>query len=122
MIRRPPRSTRTDTLFPYTTLFRSQAYQEICGAHFSPAEHPPATIGIKEGGAVGGISFGYCAKKGRGDGFVAGQLCNVTGGPVPVGARTGHWINSSGVLPGRSEELRLGKECVSTGLSSWSPS
>src|SRR3546814_18447930 len=26
MIRRPPRSTRTDTLFPYTTLFRSPAY------------------------------------------------------------------------------------------------
>src|SRR3546814_17306351 len=26
MIRRPPRSTRTDTLFPYTTLFRSHAY------------------------------------------------------------------------------------------------
>src|SRR3546814_10411603 len=25
MIRRPPRSTRTDTLFPYTTLFRSKA-------------------------------------------------------------------------------------------------
>src|SRR3546814_18802119 len=29
MIRRPPRSTRTDTLFPYTTLFRSDhAYPE----------------------------------------------------------------------------------------------
>src|SRR3546814_1528157 len=27
MIRRPPRSTRTDTLFPYTTLFRSQYYR-----------------------------------------------------------------------------------------------
>src|SRR3546814_16408681 len=27
MIRRPPRSTRTDTLFPYTTLFRSLAQQ-----------------------------------------------------------------------------------------------
>src|SRR3546814_3724570 len=26
MIRRPPRSTRTDTLFPYTTLFRSLTY------------------------------------------------------------------------------------------------
>src|SRR3546814_2452846 len=26
MIRRPPRSTRTDTLFPYTTLFRSPPY------------------------------------------------------------------------------------------------
>src|SRR3546814_1855038 len=28
MIRRPPRSTRTDTLFPYTTLFRSQVMDE----------------------------------------------------------------------------------------------
>src|SRR3546814_11012279 len=28
MIRRPPRSTRTDTLFPYTTLFRSRAPEE----------------------------------------------------------------------------------------------
>src|SRR3546814_11929687 len=28
MIRRPPRSTRTDTLFPYTTLFRSYAYSK----------------------------------------------------------------------------------------------
>src|SRR3546814_4695831 len=27
MIRRPPRSTRTDTLFPYTTLFRSASWQ-----------------------------------------------------------------------------------------------
>src|SRR3546814_3566524 len=27
MIRRPPRSTRTDTLFPYTTLFRSRKFQ-----------------------------------------------------------------------------------------------
>src|SRR3546814_13082402 len=27
MIRRPPRSTRTDTLFPYTTLFRSQRHR-----------------------------------------------------------------------------------------------
>src|SRR3546814_6046541 len=30
MIRRPPRSTRTDTLFPYTTLFRSLAFVCIC--------------------------------------------------------------------------------------------
>src|SRR3546814_3108302 len=29
MIRRPPRSTRTDTLFPYTTLFRSPELQPI---------------------------------------------------------------------------------------------
>src|SRR3546814_1489483 len=29
MIRRPPRSTRTDTLFPYTTLFRSAALKDF---------------------------------------------------------------------------------------------
>src|SRR3546814_8920216 len=31
MIRRPPRSTRTDTLFPYTTLFRSQERYVLSG-------------------------------------------------------------------------------------------
>src|SRR3546814_10741562 len=29
MIRRPPRSTRTDTLFPYTTLFRSETWHLV---------------------------------------------------------------------------------------------
>src|SRR3546814_15909643 len=33
MIRRPPRSTRTDTLFPYTTLFRSAAPGRARAAH-----------------------------------------------------------------------------------------
>src|SRR3546814_2794230 len=34
MIRRPPRSTRTDTLFPYTTLFRSvPAQHKACREH-----------------------------------------------------------------------------------------
>src|SRR3546814_15593353 len=31
MIRRPPRSTRTDTLFPYTTLFRSRSLVLLSG-------------------------------------------------------------------------------------------
>src|SRR3546814_9750310 len=35
MIRRPPRSTRTDTLFPYTTLFRSERWRGTC-----PPENP----------------------------------------------------------------------------------
>src|SRR3546814_14853641 len=35
MIRRPPRSTRTDTLFPYTTLFRSHALSSRCGLNVS---------------------------------------------------------------------------------------
>src|SRR3546814_3802706 len=37
MIRRPPRSTRTDTLFPYTTLFRSLALGFIAAAALSAA-------------------------------------------------------------------------------------
>src|SRR3546814_4332257 len=36
MIRRPPRSTRTDTLFPYTTLFRSPAGTTFLGFAGSP--------------------------------------------------------------------------------------
>src|SRR3546814_3331320 len=41
MIRRPPRSTRTDTLFPYTTLFRSVfalAHRALNPDHRSPAK------------------------------------------------------------------------------------
>src|SRR3546814_5393615 len=36
MLRRPPRSTRTDTLFPYTTLFRSRV---AIDAHHGPFVH-----------------------------------------------------------------------------------
>src|SRR3546814_21046613 len=41
MIRRPPRSTRTDTLFPYTTLFRSTVI-DLLDKLFSPTA--PADI------------------------------------------------------------------------------
>src|SRR3546814_12861587 len=43
MIRRPPRSTRTDTLFPYTTLFRSAAREAATrgpGRHAGRAATP----------------------------------------------------------------------------------
>src|SRR3546814_16117278 len=36
MIRRPPRSTRTDTLFPYTTLFRSLGLRGVVIRRFDP--------------------------------------------------------------------------------------
>src|SRR3546814_8518126 len=45
MIRRPPRSTRTDTLFPYTTLFRSVLphveRREVEAEHLDRADQPP---------------------------------------------------------------------------------
>src|SRR3546814_15846638 len=42
MIRRPPRSTRTDTLFPYTTLFRSEAAAVAQRCAGDPATRHPA--------------------------------------------------------------------------------
>src|SRR3546814_11043029 len=47
MIRRPPRSTRTDTLFPYTTLFRSQ------GVRILFAENARAVFRLSGTGTVG---------------------------------------------------------------------
>src|SRR3546814_11994546 len=43
MIRRPPRSTRTDTLFPYTTLFRSPALLK----KESALDHTPLSIDVE---------------------------------------------------------------------------
>src|SRR3546814_6466368 len=40
MIRRPPRSTRTDTLFPYTTLFRSFEGGQVTNASFADYKIP----------------------------------------------------------------------------------
>src|SRR3546814_5571821 len=50
MIRRPPRSTRTDTLFPYTTLFRSD---------YLPEGHTDFVFATmaEEWGLVGGIAL-----------------------------------------------------------------
>src|SRR3546814_2214471 len=45
MIRRPPRSTRTDTLFPYTTLFRSE--------HRDPRFARQASLQRRESGSCG---------------------------------------------------------------------
>src|SRR3546814_17249342 len=47
MIRRPPRSTRTDTLFPYTTLFRS-----VPGIDWIVFEAPDLTLPVVDAVAV----------------------------------------------------------------------
>src|SRR3546814_15505007 len=104
MIRRPPRSTRTDTLFPYTTLFRSDA----------------SRITDMRTGAVTAIGAKYLARK----------TSKILG---HVGARgTAYWnvrlldrifdFDEIRVHSRRSEERRVGKECVSTCRSRWSPS
>src|SRR3546814_18748891 len=51
MMRRPPRSTRTDTLFAYTTLFRSsftpQSGSSFAGTPFDPEEGTQYEAGLK---------------------------------------------------------------------------
>src|SRR3546814_20468756 len=121
MIRRPPRSTRPYTLFPYTTLFRSgegnvfvaeseadaQAQagagatltrdSDVLDTWFSSALWPFGTLGWPE------------------DISPPSQ-----GGDQGVGASG----NAASKLARyyRSEERRVGKECVSTCKSRWSPS
>src|SRR3546814_1382184 len=72
MTRRPPRSTRTDTLFPYTTLFRSRR-AEI------PVRHPRRRPDAAAGGAVDRARTGrplqprYRARRPRGAGGVGAE-------------------------------------------------
>src|SRR3546814_13724438 len=61
MIRRPPRSTRTDTLFPYTTLFRSVGRRELPlgavepGARLGQARLCPLDPLLRLAGVVVGV-------------------------------------------------------------------
>src|SRR3546814_8251213 len=61
MIRRPPRSTRTDTLFPYTTLFRSAA------DHQQQRDHALDDEGV-DGRAASVVPAGQPAEGGKGPG------------------------------------------------------
>src|SRR3546814_14083138 len=49
MIRRPPRSTRTDTLFPYTTLFRSRFVEGPAKRVTATADGHACTAGLRIG-------------------------------------------------------------------------
>src|SRR3546814_20957515 len=51
MIRRPPRSTRTDTLFPYTTLFRSRSHKPL---------HSPGVRPEGRSANLGAVRFSRC--------------------------------------------------------------
>src|SRR3546814_5136960 len=82
MIRRPLRSTRTDTLFPYTTLFRSRqlapslAADRIIVAHDGAdiPDNPDEPVASDWPGRSGAIQVGYVGHlyKGRGIEIVAG--------------------------------------------------
>src|SRR3546814_9665695 len=53
MIRRPPRSTRTDTLFPYTTLFRSDQLPQHRGVAVDRADRLATDVGERGQAVIG---------------------------------------------------------------------
>src|SRR3546814_19464029 len=109
MIRRPPRSTRTDTLFPYTTLFQSRR-TGIAGAR---ARHHAAGGENHEAGRVSALGA-RLARDAIGD-VQPDRLRALAETPRRASA------NAPGLSDPRSEERRGGKECVSTCRYRWSP-
>src|SRR3546814_16837833 len=62
MIRRPPRSTRTDTLFPYTTLFRSVLREQVLNA----CRPMLLSAGRRQWSAKGQICYQCCDQSSKG--------------------------------------------------------
>src|SRR3546814_13929076 len=115
MIRRPPRSTRTDTLFPYTTLFRSDiGLVTVLGLEPRPFRDE---VGRE---LVGSLPADDLVERLQRRGII----------PAARGRDRG--LHRAGLLPdrpgelsrrtARSEERRVGKECVSPFISRWCPS
>src|SRR3546814_2766012 len=63
MIRRPPRSTRTDTLFPYTTLFRSAQTPRERLTPPKEVQEPPRDYAPKSPNSPGMLDEHYGLKK-----------------------------------------------------------
>src|SRR3546814_17910014 len=106
MIRRPPRSTRTDTLFPYTTLFRSH------GARVN------RTIAEEINGRTFGIANGEAEKDGAGvpESHLGHLHCVLDA----IAAEIGRATDNLRARP-RWDDRRAGKGWVGTCGFGWSP-
>src|SRR3546814_16575983 len=121
MIRRPPRSTRTDTLFPYTTLFRSaergaaEKARRNIGPQFNRAGGQPRIVRR---------NLRQPRERPQHRRGVGGATANA-GGDRQVLAETDRerpgCAECAGERVDRTEESRVGKERVSTCRSRWSP-
>src|SRR3546814_16555168 len=124
MLRRPPRSTRTDTLFPYTTLFRSIAEEQgslpnawpITPDQVTPA-HPPVAIDRATfAGEIVAVVVARSAAAARD----AAELVDVAYGELPAALDLKESAEDT-VHAHSSEERRAGKEWVSTCRTRLSP-
>src|SRR3546814_13083056 len=110
MIRRPPRSTRTDTLFPYTTLFRS-------GRNFAK----PRSVGDRYAMRGGEHVHARVLGPNLSETIDIAEIdrCNAADKPDEREALDRRLAVKFDL--DRSEERRVGKECVSTCRSRLSP-
>src|SRR3546814_18847832 len=110
MIRRPPRSTRTDTLFPYTTLFRSSTLG--CSGSW----------GFRHGRRVGcEVDADQLVLDELGCALITAPDADVRQHAVFAGLFAGFDAGLTALADARSEERRVGKECVRTCKSRGSP-
>src|SRR3546814_14172733 len=121
MIRRPPRSTRTDTLFPYTTLFRSSSSIPTERSSMpDPASRRSALAGHAANGAarpvVEGMGFYMTERTFPGMIALRGDSEDTA---FMAAAREAIGLDLS-VAP-RTEERRGGKACGRPGRSRGSP-
>src|SRR3546814_13070980 len=106
MIRRPPRSTRTDTLFPYTTLFRSvQALQVAAqrvdfpvGQRLGDLGHDVEQVRIAFAGGAGAVFLQAT------DQVVSLLAADVRGGRDRVAGAGGAWAGYGGRDSGSGKE------------------
>src|SRR3546814_15207020 len=122
MIRRPPRSTRTDTLFPYTTLFRSLF--QIDPAPYearvqqAEAELDRARAQLREMQRQWKRASQLYEKKAVSESRRDQAQSAVEIAKADV-ANAEAVLRKARIDLGRSEERRVGKECVSTCRYRW---
>src|SRR3546814_16257716 len=111
MLRRPPRSTRTDTLFPYTTLFRSEYL-----IRFPLVGH----VDLRGSDDLRQLAVAVAVERKARDlrGNAVGQQPQFR-----FAVHLAHVVQRGcfGQAVKRSEERRVGTACVSTCRSRWTP-
>src|SRR3546814_17290950 len=108
MIRRPPRSTRTDTLSPDTTLFRS-------GTKLPPAATANRPERVGASWRAVGVSLVFHPR----NPYLPTTHANVRHFHAERDGKTVAWWFGGG-FDLRSEARRVGQECVNTCISRWS--
>src|SRR3546814_2990956 len=121
MIRRPPRSTRTDTLFPYTTLFRSRGPQ---GTLFGRNATSGVVNVITAKPKLGAFEAAAEAEYGNYDSMKDKAMVNIPLGDT-MGLRVaGNWLNSAGYMKNAVLDTRIDDRDLYSvsGSLHWKPS